>query len=361
MKDVKYRQTFEVLRSEILLGKFDGRERFPSEGQLMRRFGVSRTTIRLALSELKQAGILESRAGSGTYLGPAALNATGYIGLIVPGYGCGEIFTPICAEIASAAAGEGYSLLFGSTGFKDPDVGASQALRLARDYAERHVAGVVIEPVDLAQYSDQITRQILAFFTEKSIPFILIDRDHVPPPDRSGHDLVGIDNVQAAYRLASYLISRGAREIRFFVRPESAYTTRLRAQGVAIAAIESGLAWRPSNVITAEPDDPETIAALVSGRRRADAVVCANDATAADLLSALAKAGVKVPKDVMVAGFDDVRIATQTEPRLTTMRQPCEQLARTAVQTLLQRIRNPSLLARKIELPAELVVRGSTR
>ena len=64
LKDVKYRAAFETLRREILLGKFDAHEKFPSEGQLCRRFGMSRNTVRLALAELKKAGILATRPGS---------------------------------------------------------------------------------------------------------------------------------------------------------------------------------------------------------------------------------------------------------------------------------------------------------
>jgi len=359
--DSKRRMAFETLRREVLLGKFDAREKFPSEGQLCRRFGMSRSTVRLALDELKKVGILETRPGSGTFLTPWAKNATGYLGLILPGYGSGEIFSPICAGISSAAAGEGYSLLFGNGVCADPEAGASQALGLARDYAERHVAGVILEPVERTHGNDAATRAILSLFEQKHIPVVLLDRDFVEPPDRSSYDLIGIDNVQAAYKMASYVISRGARSIRYFVRPDSAYTTRLRAQGVAAAAIEAGLRWSRSNVVVADPSSERAVKAAFARGSGPDAVVCANDTTAAELVKTLAQLGVNVPRDVMVTGFDDVRVASLVNPPLTTMRQPCEQIARIAVETLLQRVRNPSLPTRTISLPSDLVVRESTR
>ena len=162
---VKYRVAFETLRREILLGKFDAHEKFPSEGQLCRRFSMSRNTVRLALAELKKAGILETRKGAGTFLSAFARNATGYLGLILPDYGSGEIFTEIGAGISIAAAEEGYSLLFGNTSGANPDVRAMQALRLAYDYAARHVAGVILEPVELTPDNDRITRMILDIFS----------------------------------------------------------------------------------------------------------------------------------------------------------------------------------------------------
>lgn len=358
---VKYRVAFETLRREILLGKFDAHEKFPSEGQLCRRFSMSRNTVRLALAELKKAGILETRKGAGTFLSAFARNATGYLGLILPDYGSGEIFTEIGAGISIAAAEEGYSLLFGNTSGANPDVRAMQALRLAYDYAARHVAGVILEPVELTPDNDRITRMILDIFSAKNIPVVLIDRDFMPPPERSAYDLVGIENVQAAYEIAHYLISRGARELRFFVRPNSAYTTRLRFQGVMVAAIEAGLSWRRSYEVVADPADCMAVGAMFAHRHRADAVICANDATAVELVRTINKLGLSVPEDVMVTGFDDVRFASLLTPALTTMRQPCELIAQTAVQTLLQRVRSPSLPARTISLQTKLVVRASTR
>ena len=80
----KYASIFERLRKEILEGKFSPTARFSSEETLVRRFGVSRPTIERVLRELKLAGLLESRAGSGFYLSLLARNAAGAIGLIVP-------------------------------------------------------------------------------------------------------------------------------------------------------------------------------------------------------------------------------------------------------------------------------------
>jgi LacI family transcriptional regulator len=360
VKNIKWRNVFETIRSEILLGKFDVRERFPSEVQLCRRFGVSRPTVRLALDELKRTDILEARPGSGTYLSDMARNLTGHLGLIVPGIASGEIFPPICAEIARYAREAGYTLIFGDASSKDPKVRARQAIDLARQYADERVAGVFLEPIELVPGAAETTEKILTILSDHNMPVVLLDRDVVPPPDRSGYDLVGIDNVQAGYRLARHLIDCGARRICFFMRVGSAPTVSLRIQGARGAVLDAGLPWASASVCVAEIGDAEPIKKLVGGRCLPDAFICGNDATAAALLQTLNSLGKQVPRDFLLAGFDDVKIATLTSPPLTTIRQPCDLIARAAVDTLLTRLRDPSLPPREVLLDVSLVVRHST-
>ena len=83
--EAKYKAIFEALKVEILGGKYSATRKLPSETQLMRRFGVSRNTVRNALEELKRTGVLETRNGSGTYLSAAASRPVGTLGMIVPG------------------------------------------------------------------------------------------------------------------------------------------------------------------------------------------------------------------------------------------------------------------------------------
>ena len=79
------------------------------------------------------------------------------------------------------------------------------------------------------------------------------------------------------------------------------------------------------------------------------------------LRNTLDKLGFSVPKDVMLAGFDDVRCAVTTSPPLTTIHQPCEDIALVAYRALRERILDPSLPPRRMLIPAPLVVRESSR
>jgi DNA-binding LacI/PurR family transcriptional regulator len=90
-----------------------------------------------------------------------------------------------------------------------------------------------------------------------------------------------------------------------------------------------------------------------------DAVICTNDHTAAQLLQTLARLNLKTPKHLRVVGFDDVRFATLLSVPLTTIQQPCREIALTAFNALRERIANPTLPARSLLLTPRLIVRES--
>jgi DNA-binding LacI/PurR family transcriptional regulator len=90
-----------------------------------------------------------------------------------------------------------------------------------------------------------------------------------------------------------------------------------------------------------------------------DAVICANDHVAALLLRSLEKANVRVPRDVRVVGFDDVKYATLLSVPLTTIHQPCREIAVAAFRAMLERMADPTLPPRGITLSPRLVVRES--
>ncbi len=374
----KHLQVFEALKQEILSGKYDARRRLPSEAQLVRRFGISRPTVSRALRDLKAAGFLDRRPGSGTYLSQTARPSTGYFGMIIPGHGTTEIFTPICAEIARRSQQAGYTLLWGDSSSTDLETRANQALELCAQYVRQEVAGVFLEPLELIPGREAINQEIIRTLAASRIPVVLLDRDIVSFPERSAYDLIGIDNLTAGYRLADHLIKNGARRITFVSRPGSAPTVLQRIAGVHDAHLNAGIPWTSDQIAYGNPNDEAFVRSIVgqasrlsrrSTRRtktgrdacptRPDAFICANDATAAQLMVTLNALGRSVPKALRLASFDDVQYASLLSPPLTTIHQPCEQIGAVAVQTLLQRIREPNTPPREILLDAPLVVRQS--
>lgn len=357
----KYWKIFKQLQREILNGKYLADSRFASEQALTRRFGVSRPTIERALRELKSAGLLQSRAGSGFYLSLLARNATGAIGLLVPDYQKIDFFTTLCTEISRICHDNGYSVLLGDTSSTNPMVREKWIVDLAHDYVAKHVAGVILEPVDLVAAGASATKAALNILHEAEIPVILVDRDIELPPKRSQYDLVGIDNVQAGYRVARHLLDSGARNIRFLTEPDPASTIRQRIQGVAQAVIDAGGIWRRAYAIEANPDDLVALKRLFQGKARPDAVVCRNDPLAARLIQVLTKMRLRIPEDVMIAGFDDADFARYLSPALTSIRQPIRQIAEEATEALFNRLRKPSSPPKSIQLDVELICRASTQ
>lgn len=350
----------ETLRHEIVLGKYAVNERFPSEQMLVRRFKVARATVSHALAELKSEGILRVKVGSGAYVTPMA-RGQGAIGLIVPGRGRGEIFEPICRSIENEVGKLGYSAVSCGTLKGRPEERKAAALAFTNTCVERHVAGVIMEPIELVPGKDETTEEILTLLKGMDIPVVLIDRDISSGSGRSEYDLVGIDNFGAGYRLGELMASAGARRIVFLHFSDSAPTIQRRIHGVAQAVLDAGLHWDRKSVIELKIGDAHGLASVMEGRNPPDAIVCANDRTASFVLQTLTAIGLKVPRDVCVSGFDDLIYARRSRIPLTTVRQPCEELGAVALRTLVERILHRDIPPREVLLSAELIRRTSAR
>ena len=144
----------------------------------------------------------------------------------------------------------------------------------------------------------------------------------------------------------------------FVARPMSAPTVDARIAGFREALVRHRIEPDQGWIRIGDPSDLKFVRNLVAGKQ-ADAFICANDNTAALLMRSIEACGFRVPKDFRVAGFDDVKYATLVSPPLTTIHQPCRDMATIAFRTILERLAEPTLPARSILLPPNLVVRES--
>lgn len=110
----KRRQIVDSVRSRIRSGTFRPGDRIPSDSELVREFGVSRPTVAKALQELQECGLVQRKAGSGTYVLQSDTDRGIQFGLLIPGLGTTEIFEPICAQMACAAQDTGHSIVWGA-------------------------------------------------------------------------------------------------------------------------------------------------------------------------------------------------------------------------------------------------------
>jgi len=353
----KYRLIFEQLRVELRDGCYPAGVPLPSEEALMRKYSVSRITAVRAMDELVRLGLVYRKRGAGTFATRSARLESGRLGLIMPSLSFGEVFPVICQSLTHYAQKDGYTMLLGDISHADPAQRARQACKVARTFVAERVAGVVMQPLAFLRTPDRVTREILALFESAEIPVVLIDRDVDMGGEPVRHDFVGIDNIAAGRAIGAHLIAQRAKRIRFLMRPNCASVIRDRLDGVlsAVGGGEKNLA------IVAEPDDDAVLAPIFKNKgRRPDAIVCESDYVAAVMRNTLFRLGLSVPHDVMLAGFDDVRCAITATPPLTTVHQPCDDIARIAYKTLRERILDPSFPPRRIHVPAPLVVREST-
>ena len=353
----KYRKIFEELQKGIRDGLYPIGVPIPSEESLVRKFKVSRITAVKAMDELVRCGLVYRKRGSGTFATPTARRESGRLGLIMPSLSFGEIFPPICQSLMRCAQADGYTLLLGDISAATPKERARQACAVARSFVEQHVAGVILQPLAFLRKPERATQEILALFESAQIPVVLIDRDIEIKADGIRHDFVGIDNVAAGRALGAHILAAGTKRIHFLMRPNCATVIRDRLIGVQSALAEKSL---PVKVIDADPSNASALRLWFKKRSHPDAVICESDQVAALLNNTLRRFGLSVPKDVMLAGFDDVHYATTMAPPLTTVHQPCADIAKIAYRTLRERISNADLPSRRILLPAPLVVREST-
>jgi DNA-binding LacI/PurR family transcriptional regulator len=352
----KHQRVRQTIADAIASGQYEPGQRLPSESELVKTFGASRPTVNRALRELQLAGLIDRRAGSGSYVRPDAATRGYAFGLLIPELGRTEIFEPICRGMAEAQHGSHHVLLWASS-FGDEANLEQQASQACRQLVAKKVSGVFFAPLELTPQKDTINRSIAEVLDKAGIPVVLLDRDLVPYPERSRYDLVGIDNRRAGYVITSHLLRCGCRRVIFLGRTGSAPTVDARIAGYREALAEAGTNIE-AQVYRIEPEDQAQVKGILDSWRP-DGVVCANDFTAAKLLKTLSDLGVSVPEQIRMAGIDDVKYASLLSVPLTTIHQPCADVGAMAVSTMLERLRHPKLPARDIMLNFQLVVRDS--
>jgi LacI family transcriptional regulator, repressor for deo operon, udp, cdd, tsx, nupC, and nupG len=172
---------------------------------------------------------------------------------------------------------------------------------------------------------------------------------------------IEIDNRAAAYGMTQHLASLGHRSIAYVSGPASNILERERFQGFKDGLETAGLPFDPALVLPGDYTIEAGVRAgqdLVERHTRPTAVFCTSDEMAIGLMRTLFSAGLRVPEDISVAGFDDIEFAAVAEPPLTTIHQPRRELGQAAASALIELLQGrPS--PKRIRLETELVIRDS--
>ena len=359
---MKSKDIYSDLVSQVEQGLWKPGERMPTERELSDRYGVSRPTVSRVLNQLRDQGVLERVVGSGTYLtAPSGKRKTTKqtFGLFVPGLGRGEIFEPICTRIADLSHEYDFSLIWGSIPSDRDETTEERLYQAAQRFIDGGLDGVFLQPVEREKGLTNKNLRISSMFESAGVPLVLLDSDYLPYPERSGHDVVGIDNVQAGMVLCNHFLENNPRRVDFLWRPNTAGTYVLRLIGYREALQRAGVAPSRDFEHQGHPHDLEFVSAMVKGGARD--IICVNDETAVTLISSLETLGFRVPEDVRVAGFDDLKYARLAHVPLTTMHQPCREIGEVALSAMLSRVANPGLPSRNQTISAELMVRKTSQ
>jgi LacI family transcriptional regulator len=207
--------------------------------------------------------------------------------------------------------------------------------------------------------------------------FITVDTfiDHplpLPTVAIPGHSrLKGVTNIvldhrKGAWLALNHLVELGHTEIAFMKGAEVSPDSEDRWKGICEVAKQLGIGMRAELIVQIEGDDatPQLgypfAKALLARKRPFTALFAYNDISAIGSIRAFQDAGLRVPEDISVVGFDDIRIAVHNNPSLTTVRQPLQEMGEIAARTLLNRIEGHEDFLPEIVIEPEFVVRNST-
>ena len=358
----KYQVVFDYLHDNIQSGAYKPGDRLPSEAELGTMFDASRITVAKAVMELQRMNLVTRRPGAGTHV-QAKQQANGFtFGLLIPELGLTEIFEPICHGMMRSPFARPDTLLWGNASgagsLGSRREAAEEAEHMTQHFIGQKVSGIFFAPLELIPDKDAANRRIMRLLERAKIPTVLLDRCYLPYPERSAHDLVGIDNRRTGYLATEHLIQLGVTRLTFLAEQYSAPTVDARITGFYEALRrhsihpEAESAWRGS------AQDHGFVRQMLDVSRP-QGIVCANDVTAARLMQSLLALGRRIPEDVRIVGIDDVKYASLLPVPLTTMHQNCPAIGVIAMATMLQRLEHPELPTRDILLPTRLVVRRS--
>lgn len=269
------------------------------------------------------------------------------LGLVVPD-ATNPYFAEIARAVADACADEGYAVIVcNSDGRRDREKRAVEVL------ASNRVGGIFLVNVG-------VTERDAALFEGLDIPLVMLDRE-IPG---IAVDSIQIDNAHGGCQATEHLLALGHRRIACIAGPSQVSPSADRVTGYRQALEASGIAFDPGLVLRGDftPPSGYTCARqLMVREERPTAIFACNDLMAFGAITALAEAGVSVPGDISVVGFDDIPLAAYFNPPLTTVAQPRVEMGRTAARLLLERMRDGTLPRRRpVLMNTTLVVRRSS-
>lgn len=263
----------------------------------------------------------------------------------------GDITNPFFPELVrgaeDVASAQGYNLMLCNT-----DYSAAKQSSYIKLLCDKQIDGLIM--ASQIQESDEILE-----LREQNMPLVLINQRH---PDMDV-DYVGVDNISGMREACEYLWRLGHRRIGFIKGREgsTAAQDRFRGFAEAMAALSGEFdgryvqqgAWTYASGTAAA----RQMLAMVD---RPTAIIGGNDLMALGAIEAVQEFGLRIPQDLSIIGIDDIFVSSMPWASLTTLRHPKWTVGATAARLLIERIRDPEGAPRRVVIPPEFVVRGTS-
>jgi DNA-binding LacI/PurR family transcriptional regulator len=280
--------------------------------------------------------------------GELSRRRTNIIGVVIPTANK-SVFAETLMGIQEKVQENSYSIIIGNT-FYDKEM----EIRLLTQFRERRVAGVILTGFVIGQES--LIRKLI----ENRIHCVVIWEKL----EETNISYVGFDNYAAASSATEYLISLGHRRIGLIIGPyEKLGRVKKRYEGYKNVLKSHGIDFDAKLVFaTAEPhllEGKQAMGHLLNIPNPPTAIFAASDRLAIGAMTAARQAGLTVPEDVSVVGFDDIEFAAYYDPPLTTIRVPAREIGHLAVKVLLENIDNDTNEVKQYLLDSDLIIRKS--
>jgi DNA-binding LacI/PurR family transcriptional regulator len=271
------------------------------------------------------------------------------IGVVIPSI-TNPFFPEFVRGIEDVAQQHGYSLFLCNS--DDDDQKENRYLQLLRKH---RIAGLIAA----IQPSEPEGRKALQSLLEHGVPVVLLGS--LRPDERIVN--LAIDDTQGSYLVTTHLLDLGHRRIGMIKPPTGGEVGKNRVVGFLEAHRTRGIHVDPELLVPGGfdlPDGQRGVVALLGLRNPPTAIVAANDLVAIGALNALSHLNKRVPEDLAVVGYDDIRMAEVFNPAITTIAQPLYRMGETAMDAVLTRIRNPNLAGETVRFKTTLIVRNSS-
>ena len=346
-----YFQLQNWLREQIEQGVFKPGDRIPTEEEFGEITGLARATIRQAIQNLVNMGLLVRKRRLGTFVLEKVDAPSGHstIGLLIPDIRRG--YAPILARgVQDEASNSKHTLILSDTDdlYIRADFHADRMI-------ETPVSGVIFVPTAV---SNEQNSKIIEKFKRNNIPVVLVDRTLTS----EDVDQVTVDNIQGAYEMTEYLIKHGHRRIAITLSTLIS-TESDRLIGYKKAFHDNNIPIDENLIMTnagpfSEGNYIKIAEKIFQPSLNVSAIFAGHDRIALVLYAEAQKKGISIPEDISIVGYDDLDFTTVS---LTTMHQPIYEMGQESMKLIRSRIKGDLSKPQKIVLNSYLVERSSVR
>lgn len=351
----KYQQVVEWIMNEIENGNLKKGERLMTENQIAEKFDMSRQTIRRAMQQLVDMGILSRIQGSGTYIGSrkmCAKNTNMNIAVVSTFYDS-YIFPPILRGIEKSLSKNDYTM---QIAFTDNKIENERKILL--DLLKKNsIDGLIIEPSESSISEGNV--DLYEKFFNLQIPIIFFNDKY----ESYDAPCVRMDDHKVALDATTSLLQLGHRKIAGIFKSDDGQGSR-RYQGYVeglktydIKVSRKNVLWIDSLLLKDMKDAEDYIFKRING---CTAVVCYNDEVAIQIIDMAEAKGIKVPDDMSIISIDDSNLARICKVPITSYSHPKEKLGEKVASNLISMIRN-SLYDGNYLFQSEVIWRDSVK